>query len=67
MAVVVNLPVHMRVGDGEEFHLGDFEVDVNGDGTLRYGRQQLAEMLRAAADEIENPSEDDEGVTGAAP
>lgn len=64
----VTLPVFMRVGDTEEFHLGDFTVDlVDGVGALRYGRPELAAMLRAAADEIENPTVDAEGVEDAAP
>lgn len=64
----LTMPVYMRVGDTEEFHLGDFSVDlVDGVGALRYGRPELAAMLRAAADEIENPSTDDEGVDDAAP
>lgn len=65
MAAVINLPVHMRIGSGDEFHLGDFTVDVNGDGTLQYGRPKLAEMLRAAADEIENPTVDEQEVPDA--
>lgn len=64
----LTLPVYMRVGDTEEFHLGDFSVDlVDGVGALRYGRPELAAMLRAAADEIENPSTDDVGVDDVAP
>ncbi|MET7933482.1 hypothetical protein [Streptomyces sp. NPDC005322] len=64
----LTLPVFMRVGDTEEFHLGDFTVDlVDGVGALRYGRPELAAMLRAAADEIENPSENGEEVPDAAP
>ncbi len=64
----VAFPVFMRVGDTEEFHLGDFTVDLlDGVGALRYGRPELAALLRAAADEIENPSKDDEGVDDAAP
>lgn len=65
----LTLPVHMRVGNSEEFHLGDFTVDLmDGDGIARYGRPELAALLRAAADEVENPSADDEGdVDDAAP
>ena len=64
----LTMPVYMRVGDTEEFHLGDFSVDlVDGVGALRYGRPELAAMLRAAADEIENPSTDDVGVDDVAP
>lgn len=63
-----SFPVFMRVGDTEEFHLGDFTVDlVDGVGALKYGRPELASLLRAAADEIENPTEGDEGVDDAAP
>ncbi|MFB7704352.1 hypothetical protein [Streptomyces niveus] len=48
----------MRVGGTPEFHLGDFTADLDGEGTLAYGRPQLAQLLRAAADEVENPSPD---------
>lgn len=70
MAAMINLPVFIRVGSTPEIRLGDFTVDVNGDGTLCYGRPELAALLRAAADEVENPSPDDseqEGSTDAAP
>ncbi|MEE4598232.1 hypothetical protein V2J94_41425 [Streptomyces sp. DSM 41524] len=64
----LTLPVFMRVGDTEEFHLGDFTVDlVDGVGALRYGRPELAAVLRSAADEIENPASTGEGVDDAAP
>jgi hypothetical protein len=58
MAAAINLPVYMRLGNTDECHIGDVEIDVNGDGTLQWGRQEMAAMLRAAADEIENPSEE---------
>lgn len=64
----MTLPVYMRVGRSDEFHLGDFTVDLaDGDGSLRYGRPELAAMLRAAADEIEHPSEDGEEAGGGTP
>lgn len=64
----LTLPVYMRVGDTEEFHLGEFTVELlDGVGALRYGRPELATLLRSAADEIENPSETDEGEEDAAP
>lgn len=64
----LTLPVYMRVGDTEEFHLGEFTVGlIDGVGALKYGRPELAALLRAAADEIENPSTDDEGAGDGAP
>ncbi|MET7321513.1 hypothetical protein [Streptomyces sp. NPDC005549] len=66
-ATEISLPVYVRVGDTEELHLGDFTVDLaNGTGALAYGRPQVAALLRAAADEVENPSEDDAEVPDAA-
>lgn len=69
----ITLPVYMRVGNGEEFHLGDFTADgngnaefVDGNGAAKYGRTEMAALLRAAADEIEGPPSG-EGVDGAAP
>ena len=53
----LTFPVFIRVGDTEECHLGDFAVDlVDGVGSLKYGRPELAALLRAAADEVENPN-----------
>ncbi|MEU1141791.1 hypothetical protein ABZ392_33785 [Streptomyces sp. NPDC005885] len=55
----LTLPVHMRVGDQPEFHLGVFTVDLLDEvGALRYGRPELAALLRAAADEIESQTVD---------
>ncbi|WP_282698234.1 hypothetical protein [Streptomyces sp. CC208A] len=63
----LTLPVFMRVGATTEFHLGDFALDLADErGALQYGRPELAAMLRAAADEIENPTEPDEEVPDAA-
>lgn len=63
MAAAVNLPVYMRIGATEECHIGDVEIDVDGDGTIEFGRPELAAMMRAAADEIEHPAVDDEEPT----
>ncbi|MFF9312158.1 hypothetical protein ACF1BS_14730 [Streptomyces sp. NPDC014748] len=63
----VTLPVYMRVGNTEEILIGDFTADLmNGAGALRYGRPELAALLRAAADEIEAPSGEDGEVPDAA-
>ena len=59
MAAAINLPVFLRVGSTPEICLGDVTVDVTGDGHLRYGRPELAALLRAAANEVENPGPDD--------
>ncbi|MFB7228514.1 hypothetical protein ACFCY9_12430 [Streptomyces fimicarius] len=58
MPAEITLPVFLRVGSTPEFHLGDFTVDLVG-GALKYGRPEVAQLLRAAADEIENPSPDE--------
>lgn len=63
----LTMPVYLRVGNTEEVHLGHFTVDlVDGDGALTYGRPELAALLRAAADEVESPSEVDEEMPDAA-
>ncbi|MFG2780815.1 hypothetical protein ACGFY7_23545 [Streptomyces prunicolor] len=65
MPAEIALPVFMRIGSGDEFHLGEITVDVDvTEATLTYGRPELATFLRAAADAIENPSEE---VDDAAP
>ncbi|WP_128818016.1 hypothetical protein [Streptomyces sp. S063] len=66
MTASLNLPVYLRVGSTPEVRLGDFTVDLDGEGTLKYGRPELAQLLRAAADEIENPSRDEGGDDAAA-
>ncbi|MFF9199970.1 hypothetical protein ACF09L_32665 [Streptomyces sp. NPDC014779] len=61
------LPVYMRIGAAPEFHLSDLTLDLADEGgALQYGRPELAAMLRAAADAIENPTEPDEEVPDAA-
>lgn len=74
MPAEITLPVHVRVGDHPEAHFGDLTVPLTAavvEGGLRIGiaeyRTRMAAFLRAAADAIENPSEDDEEATDAAP
>ncbi|MBW5420281.1 hypothetical protein GKQ77_01680 [Streptomyces sp. BG9H] len=68
MPAEITFPVYMRVGEQPEFRLGEFTVDLaTGIGSLTYGRPELAAMMRAAADEITNPSHADEEVPDAAP
>ncbi|MFC7869641.1 hypothetical protein ACFUS2_00575 [[Kitasatospora] papulosa] len=59
MPAEITLPVFLRVGSTPEFHLGDFTVDLVGEGALKYGRAEVAQMLRAAADEVDQPSPDE--------
>ncbi|MFF8656816.1 hypothetical protein [Streptomyces huasconensis] len=64
-------PVYVRVGDHPEAHFGDLALTATGaDGGLRLDvtecRARFAEFLRAAADVLENPSEDAEEVPDAA-
>ncbi|MEJ2886168.1 hypothetical protein [Actinomycetospora aeridis] len=65
-AAAGTLPVYLRVGDTEEAHLGDLDLDVvpTDDPTkVRVHidvRTALPAFLRAVADEIENPTEDDD-------
>ena len=61
MAAEIKLPLHMRVGTYPETHIGDLTVPLI-DGELRLAtiRHELAEGLRAAADEIEHPTVDDD-------
>lgn len=74
MPAEITLPVHIRVGDHPETHVGDLVLPLTAtvaEGGLRIGieeyRTPMAAFLRAAADAIENPSEDDEEATDAAP
>jgi hypothetical protein len=53
MPGTITLPVHMRVGDGEEFHIGDVTLDVLSDDATAQVREGLAQFLRAAADAYE--------------
>jgi hypothetical protein len=64
MAADFKLPVYVRVGDHPEAHFGDVTIGLT-DGLLDEAayRKEMAAFLRAAADAIENPSEDDEEPT----
>ncbi|MEU6279742.1 hypothetical protein [Streptomyces sp. NPDC047028] len=66
MRAEITLPVHLRVGDYDGC-FGDLTVGLE-DGVVPLPglRTQLAGFLRAAAEAIENPSQDDEEVPGAA-
>lgn len=67
MPAEITLPVFVRIGS-REAHWGDITIPVK-DNTIRTQalRQELAEFLRAAADEIEKQPATTEGVTDAAP
>jgi hypothetical protein len=66
MAAEISMPVYVRVGDVEA-RWGELTVEAT-DGTVREQdtRRELAAFLRASADQVENPSEDDEEVPGVA-
>ncbi|MFI7315153.1 hypothetical protein [Streptomyces hygroscopicus] len=65
MALTVRLPVTLQVGDDHPAaEIGWVEFDV-GDNTEDGLRSAVANLLRAAADVLENPG-DDEEVTDAA-
>lgn len=59
MPAEITMPVHVRVGDHIEGHFGDLTVELEGNGgvSLQRVRAELAAFLRAAADELDNPSE----------
>lgn len=68
MPAEIVLPVYVRVGDHPGTHFGDVTVGLtNGKLDEAAYRKTMAEFLRAAADAIENPTETEEGVDGAAP
>jgi len=52
-----NLPVYMRVGDGQEFEIGMITVTADG-GALTGSKVQLAAAFRAFADQVDPPKED---------
>lgn len=61
MSAEVKLPVRLRVGTYPETHIGDLTVPlIDGELRLETFRHELAEGLRAAADEIEHPTVDDD-------
>lgn len=67
MPAEIVMPVYVRVGETEaQWGTITFTAE---DGPLTEGkiRSQTAAFLREAADRMENPSEDDEGVPDAAP
>ncbi|MFG3085117.1 hypothetical protein [Streptomyces parvulus] len=67
MAAMANLPVFMRLGTSGPMHaIGSLDLPVDGDGWLTFDRTALAAALRAAADEIENPTVDEEVPDAAA-
>lgn len=59
MPAEITLPVYVRVGNHEEAHFGEVTIPVtSGEATLPCFRREMAAFLRAAADEIERPSEE---------
>ncbi|MFF1416560.1 hypothetical protein [Streptomyces sp. NPDC058280] len=63
----ITLPVFVRVGEADEAHFGDLTITLSeGRIELPHYRREMASFLRAAADEIENPSPN-EGDDDAAP
>lgn len=67
MSEEIVMPVFVRVGETEaQWGTITFTAE---DGPLTEDtiRRETAAFLREAADLVENPSEDDEGVDGAAP
>jgi hypothetical protein len=61
MAAVVSLPVFIQVGsENEPSEIGWVEFEIGND-TVQSIRRAVADALRAAADALENTSEDDEG------
>jgi hypothetical protein len=51
---MTELPVFMRVGKGEEHQIGTITPDVEENiGTTAIGGQEMAALLRSAADAIE--------------
>lgn len=67
MPAEIKLPVYVRVGEQDEAHFGEVTISVpEGEATVSAVRRELAAFLRAAADEMENPSQDEEEVDDAA-
>ncbi|MCQ6250905.1 hypothetical protein [Streptomyces malaysiensis] len=66
MALTVRLPVALRVGDAHPaVEIGWVEFDV-GDDTETSLRSAVADLLRATADVLENPGDDEEATDAAA-
>lgn len=55
MAHAISAPVYMRIGGGAEIQVGDIQVPVDGNGSIRMRRSELAAALRSAADNLDTP------------
>jgi hypothetical protein len=61
MSAEINLPVHVRAGDTEACW-GSVRVPVvDGGLDVRTFRREMAALLRAAADCLDTPSDDEDG------
>ncbi|MFD3717265.1 hypothetical protein [Streptomyces sp. NPDC058674] len=58
MALIARFPVFLRVGDAPEAEIATIDFPINGNGQVTVNRKAIANMLRAAADAFESPSEE---------
>lgn len=60
MALLATFPVFMRIGAAPEAEIASVDFPVNGHGVVTVDRQAVADMLRAAADAIEHPDQEED-------
>ncbi|MEU9002990.1 hypothetical protein [Streptomyces sp. NPDC048551] len=59
MALIATFPVFMRIGDAPEGEIASVDFPVDGHGIVTVDRKAIADMLRAAADAVEHPGQEE--------
>lgn len=60
MARIARFPVFLRIGDTPEAEIATIDFPVSGNGRVTVDRQAIAGMLRAAADAVEHPDQEED-------
>lgn len=60
MALIARLPVFLRIGNTAEAEVASVDFPVHGNGRLTVDRKAIADMLRAAADAVEHPDQEED-------
>ncbi|MFF6940456.1 hypothetical protein [Streptomyces lavendulae] len=59
MALIARFPVFLRIGDTPECEIATIGFPVRGNGRVTVDRKAIADMLRAAADVVEQPAHEE--------
>lgn len=60
MARIARFPVYLRIGDLAEAEIATIDFPVSGNGQITVDRKAIADMLRAAADAVEHPDQEED-------